>query len=179
MPMATCEHGHVCVEGGQIGWKGAGSRLRGCRTPKWSSGAPRAAHPSGGQPERPGDAKTATACLQDKQAVALRSCPDEAHNQALWLHTMRNAQPFRHLHEHGVDSAAALFGHHLHRCRHLHTDAPVNEVASHSHLPFSSEKTQCSPHCGNALIAARTVRWVLEHEPWEAYRQAAWTHERV
>jgi hypothetical protein len=56
-------------------------------------------------------------------------------------------------------------------------------VASHSHLPFSSEKTQCSPpcspQCGNALIAARTVRWVLEHEPWEAYRQAAWAHERV
>jgi hypothetical protein len=178
--MATCEHGHVCVEGGQIGWKGAGSRSRGCRTP--INGVRGPLEPPTHWEGSPRGRVTQTrllACLQDKQAVALRSYPDEAHNQALRLHTMRNAQPFRHLHEHGVDSAAALFGHRLHRCRHLHTDAPVNEVASHSHLPFSSEKTQCSPHCGNALIAARTVRWALECEPWEAYRQAAWAHERV
>ena len=48
------------------------------------------------------------ACLQDKQAAAVQSCPDEAHNQALRrAHTARNAQPLRFPLEVGIPSRAA------------------------------------------------------------------------
>ena len=60
----------------RIALERAAAHLRG--RPKGVQRAPRAAHPLGGQPERPSDAKTAAACLQDKQAAAVRSCPDEA-----------------------------------------------------------------------------------------------------
>ena len=76
--------------------------------PKEFGGALEPPTPLGGQPERPGDAKTAAACLQDKQAAAVRSCPDEAHNQALRrAHTARNAQPLRFPLEVGIPSRAA------------------------------------------------------------------------
>ena len=90
----------------RIALERAAAHLRG--RPKGVQRAPRAAHPLGGQPERPGDAKTAAACLQDKQAAAVRSCPDEAHNQALRrAHTVRNAQPLRFPLEVGIPGRAA------------------------------------------------------------------------
>ena len=90
----------------RIALERAAAHLRG--RPKGVQRAPRAAHPLVGQPERPSDAKTAAACLQDKQAAAVRSCPDEAHNQALRrAHTVRNAQPLRFPLEVGIPGRAA------------------------------------------------------------------------